>query len=209
MKTRLWLAALAAGTAIFWAGAALAHCDSVDGPVVNEARAALEKGDVTPILKWIPAGSEAEIKAAFAKTRALRDRGQDVREMADTYFFETLVRVHRAGEGYGYTGLKGSVKNAGPAVNGADDSLESGCAHALTGMLLEEAREGIGTRFEHTKKLKENADKSVEAGREYVAAYVDYVHYVEGIHQAATKREGHGGGEAHAAKPAAGGCDHQ
>jgi hypothetical protein len=29
-----------------------AHCDTLDGPVVMTAKAALEKGDVTPVLKW-------------------------------------------------------------------------------------------------------------------------------------------------------------
>lgn len=209
--TLLFAAALTLATLITAAGA-FAHCDSLDGPVLLDAKAALEKGDVTPILKWIPVHDEEEIKAAFAKTSALRVKGEDVREMADLYFFETLVRIHRAGEGFAYTGLKGSVKDAGPAVNGADGALESGCDHALTGMIVEDVKVGINERFERTKALKAKAADSVEAGREYVAAYVDYVHHVEGIHVAATKTAGHGGADAHAEggaeKPKAGGCGH-
>ena len=34
-------------------GVARAHCDTLDGPVVTTAKAALEKGDVTPLLKWV------------------------------------------------------------------------------------------------------------------------------------------------------------
>jgi hypothetical protein len=30
---------------------ALAHCDTMDGPVVNTARIALEKGEIAPVLK--------------------------------------------------------------------------------------------------------------------------------------------------------------
>jgi hypothetical protein len=43
-----------------------AHCDTLDGPVVTNARAALEKGDVTPILKWITQEDEAGIRERFA-----------------------------------------------------------------------------------------------------------------------------------------------
>jgi len=30
-------------------------------------------------------------------------------------------------------------------------------------------------------EARKHADESVEAGRKYVAAYVEYIHYVEGI----------------------------
>src|SRR5688500_18537963 len=82
------------------------HCDTLDGPVVRDARAAREKGDVAPVLKWVRADDEKEIREAFAKTLKVRALGEDARDVADRHFFETLVRVHRAGEGVAYTGLK-------------------------------------------------------------------------------------------------------
>jgi hypothetical protein len=42
-----------------------AHCDTMDGPVVNTARMALEKGDVASVLKWVLKKDEAEIKEQF------------------------------------------------------------------------------------------------------------------------------------------------
>jgi hypothetical protein len=84
----------------------LAHCDTLDGPVVQTARTALEKGDITPLLKWVRVEDEKEIKDAFEKTLAVRRKGAEAKELADMYFFETLVRIHRAGEGAPYTGLK-------------------------------------------------------------------------------------------------------
>ena len=41
---------------------AFAHCDTLDGPVVQTARIALEKGDVTPLLKWVQDDVEKEIE---------------------------------------------------------------------------------------------------------------------------------------------------
>ena len=38
---------------------ALAHCDSMDGPVVADAQRAIAAKDVTPVLKWIPAADVA------------------------------------------------------------------------------------------------------------------------------------------------------
>ena len=80
-------------------GAARAHCDTLDGPVVADAKAALQKGDVEPVLKWVRADDEKEIREAFAKTLKVRGLGDDSRDLADYHFFETLVRSHRAGEG--------------------------------------------------------------------------------------------------------------
>ena len=44
-----------------------AHCDTLDGPVVATAKAALEKGDITPVLKWVKGDDEREIKEGFPK----------------------------------------------------------------------------------------------------------------------------------------------
>src|SRR5512141_1215891 len=85
---------------------AAAHCDTMNGPVISTARQALDKGDVTPVLKWIKPDKEAEVRAAFKQAVAARKQGKAAKEVADRYFFETLVRMHREGEGAAYTGLK-------------------------------------------------------------------------------------------------------
>ena len=84
-----------------------AHCDTLDGPVVQTARIALEKGDIKPLLKWVRVEDKKEIQGAFEKTLAVRAKGAETKELADMYFFETLVRIHRAGEGVEITGRSG------------------------------------------------------------------------------------------------------
>jgi hypothetical protein len=205
VKHRRTLAALSlASLLLFPLAKASAHCDSLDGPVILTARAALEKGDVAPILKWVRPADEAEIKEAFQHTLAVRGKGPEARELADRYFFETLVRVHRAGEGAPYTGLKATVAEAGPAVVGADKALETGSVDGLVKLVTDEAAEGIRRRFARARELGKHADHNVAAGREYVAAYVDYVHYVEGLHAAASKTGGHHGEAGHEAAPEGG-----
>ena len=162
-----------------WAGA---HCDTLDGPVVMTAKTALEKGDVTPVLKWVKKESEGEITEAFKKTLSARKMGPDAKEVADMYFFETLVRLHRAGEGAPYTGLKPAGTDLGPAIAGADKALESGSADELVKLVTDAVATGIRERFTHAMEKKKHIDESVEAGREYVEAYVTYVHYVERLY---------------------------
>lgn len=158
-----------------------AHCDTLDGPVVQTAREALEKGDVTPLLKWVRPADEKEIRAAFRKTLAVRVKGFEARELADMYFFETLVRVHRAGEGAPYTGLKPG-EAIDPAVALADKALEDGSVDKLVDVLTNAMANGIRERFGHARKMRNHADDSVAAGREFVDSYVLFTHYVEGLH---------------------------
>jgi hypothetical protein len=167
-----------------------AHCDTLDGPVVVTARQALEKGDITPVLKWVKKEDEKEIRAQFDKTLAVRKQGKEAKELADTYFFESLVRIHRAGEGAPYTGLKaaGTVE---PSVAAADKALESGSVDNLVKLVTEAAEKGIRGRFEHTKEAKKHADESIEAGRKFVEAYVEFTHYVERLHKDASTLSGH------------------
>lgn len=192
-----------------WAATpAFAHCDTVDGPVVTDAKAALEKKDFTPVLKWIKPEHEAELKTAFARTLAVRAQGSEARELADQFFFETLVRVHRAGEGAPYTGLKPAGTKVEPAIAVADQALESGKADALIKTMTDEATAGIRQRFVEAIEKKKHAEQSVEAGRKYVAAYVEFVHYVEALDATATRpASAHEHGEA-VAQPAKAAHEH-
>jgi hypothetical protein len=86
---------------------------------------ALAAGDVTPVLKWVPVNDEQLIRTAFQNTMQVRKLGGQAQKLADMYFFETLVRIHRAGEGASYTGLKPGAE-IDPAIAMADEALESG-----------------------------------------------------------------------------------
>ena len=160
---------------------ALAHCDTLDGPVVDTARTALDKGDVTPLLKWVRADEEKDIKAAFQKTLTMRAYGTEAKEFADMYFFETLVRIHREGEGAPYTGLKPGAA-IDPAVALADQALEGGSVDKLVNVLTNAMANGIRERFEKAYENQKHADESVSDGREFVESYVVFTHYVEGLH---------------------------
>jgi hypothetical protein len=175
--------------------AAQAHCDTLDGPVVADARAALAAGDLGPVLKWVRAEDEATIRSAFVRTLEVRKAGDAARELADTWFFETLVRIHRAGEGAPYTGLKpGDAVE--PGIAAADHALATGDVDDLVAEVSAEVADGIRSRFGRVTATREHADHNVEAGRAYVAAYVEFIHFLEGLHAAL-------GADHHAAAPAA------
>ena len=163
----------------------LAHCDSLDGPVVRDARLALEKGDPSPVLKWVAKEHEGEIREAFNQTMAVRIRGDDARALADRYFFETLVRIHRAGEGEGFTGLK-PASEVDPGIAAADAALESQSAAELARHLSATTSEGIRKRFALAAERRKHAQENVEAGRAYVEAYVEYIHFVESVNRLAS-----------------------
>jgi hypothetical protein len=181
-----------------------AHCDSLDGPVARDARAALDKGDPSPVLKWVRKQDEGQIREAFQLALAVRGKGGDAKTLADRYFLETLVRVHRAGEGEAFTGLKpaGSID---PGLAAADEALRAGSAEALAKRLSSAIAEGVQERFKLALARNKTSSQSVDAGRSYVEAYVDYVHFVESVDQLATRGAGHGHHEPEAhAEPHAG-----
>ncbi len=159
---------------------AKAHCDTLNGPVIKSARQALAIGDVTPVLKWVRIDDEQLIRTAFQNTMEVRKLGGQAQKLADMYFFETLVRIHRAGEGASYTGLKPGTE-VDPAIALADKALESGSVDKLIGVLTDATSKGIRERFRRALETRKHADESVTAGREFVEAYVIFTHYVEGL----------------------------
>ena len=175
----LLLALLAAS-----ATSAFAHCDTLDGPVVKAARAALETTNVSLVLPWVQKDDEGEIKQAFDKTITVRKLNAQARELADMYFFETVVRVHRAGEGAPYTGLKPAGQDLGPAIPAADKALEEANLEPLAKLLTTATHEGLRRRFENARAHQNYHKDDVQAGRVYVRAYVEYLHYVEGVYSA-------------------------
>lgn len=180
-------------------GIALAHCDGLDGPVVTAARKALETGDVKLALVWVQKSDEDQIKSAFEKTLAVRKLNPEARELADSYFFETIVRVHRAGEGFPYTGLKPAGRDLGPAIPAGDKAIEAGSPAALLEMLTGQVREGVHARFHEVLARSKYAKDDVPAGREYVKAYVEYIHFIEQLYESAkgpADGHGHASGEA-------------
>ena len=173
---------------------AAAHCDTVDGPVVQDARKALETKDVTPVLKWIKVKDEKSVKDAFKK--ALAAQGKKQQQAAEKMFFESLVRVHRAGEGAPFTGLKpaGEVE---PVIAEADKALAVGFPDGLVKMVTDTVSRGIRQRYEKVAEALKHKDESVQKGREYVEAYVEYTHYVERLQMDAEGHAAHHGETAH------------
>lgn len=164
------------------ASPARAHCDSLDGPVVKDGRVALEQRDVSPALKWVDVSREAELRATFTQALVVREKDAGAKALADRFFFETLVRLHRAGEGEPFTGLK-PAGNIEPGLAESDEALASGSAEALSNDLAAELRAGVRGRHSLVVERAKHANDSVEAGRDYVRAYVDYAHFVEAVHR--------------------------
>jgi len=183
------------------AGRALAHCDTLDGPVVTKAREALEKKDVTLVLPWVAAEDEGEIRHAFELAVAVRGKGEKEKELADRFFFETLVRVHRAGEGAPFTGLKPAGIDLGSAIPAADKALETGDPKAVLDLINEKVHEGILKYYTVARERRAHAKDSVEAGRAYVQAYVPFLHFVERLYTDATTPIAHGAGDVGGARP--------
>jgi uncharacterized protein DUF6448 len=163
--------------------AANAHCDTLDGPVVKAARNALRTRNINFVLIWIRGKDESELKTAFRQTLIVRRLNRDARELADKYFFETVVRLHRAGEGEPYTGLKPAGIDLGPVIPVADKAIESQSATILLGLFGDGAKNEIAQRFSDVIRKKQFDQNDVAAGREYVAAYVSFLQYLERLYE--------------------------
>jgi hypothetical protein len=171
------------------------HCDTMDGPVVTAARKALEAEHVKFALAYVPESAEAEVRSAFDKVLRARKADPAAREVADLYFFETVVRLHRAGEGAPYTGLKPAGLDEGPVIPVAEKAIETGSPDALIKTLTDTLCQEVQHRFEHMMHLRDHAPDDVARAREYVEAMLGlqvYAHQLYGAMKA-HPHEGHHG----------------
>lgn len=157
---------------------ASAHCDTEDGPAVQDARRALATGNANIALKWVHPDGEAEVRAAFDAARAAL--GAEGADQAERQFLETLVRVHRAGEGAGFDGIKPTGTELPPEVVAADAALEAGTIEPLRGLVPDERWPELEKRFAEALGKKGFDVDDLDAARDYVAAYVSYFKFAEG-----------------------------
>ena len=177
---------LACGVILIAPARVLAHCDGLDGPVVKAAQRALDTRNPAFALIWVQARDEPEIRTAFERTLAVRALSPSAQELADRFFFETLVRVHRAGEGAPFTGLKPAGRNLGPAIPAADKGIEEGSVESVVKLLTLVMQEHLREHFNEVVSAKAFMPDDVTAGRAYVKAYVEFIHYVERLYEAST-----------------------
>lgn len=175
---------------LFLATPAFPHCDREDGPVVADGRAALTSGSVTGVLKWVGADQEPELTEAFELASSVRATGDSALVLADRWFLETLVRLHRETEGEAYSGIKSADEPLPPAIVHADRALEEGRLGNLAQHLGGAASAGVEARFARVLEAKKRMGEGVNAGRAYTAAYAQYVRYVE-ILDAAIRADAH------------------
>jgi hypothetical protein len=167
-----------------------AHCDSYDGPVVQDALKALDKENVSFVMKWVEKDFEVEIENLFNKTVELKNGDTEIYQIVEKHFLETLVRLHREGEGAPFTGLKPAGSTT-PIIQMADKSLEHQEVDNLLNNLNNHIQEVITEKYEKVAALRKVKDNSVAEGRAYVAAYVDYTHTLEAIEVTITHGQGH------------------
>lgn len=178
----LWIAALL----VAGLSRTLAHCDGLDGPVVQAAQKAIANGDLNLVLIWVQKSDEAQIKKSFEETLAVRKLSLEARQLADMHFFEMLVRLHRAGEGAAFTGLKPAGRDLGPAIPAADKALRDGNAEPLVKLLTTTIQDRVRDHFNETLSKQKFAKDDLDAGRAFVRAYVEYIHCIEALYKTAT-----------------------
>lgn len=183
---------------------ASAHCDTMEGPTVADGFKAMDTNNINYVLKWVQPKYEKEITEKFNLSMKVKDLSPNAKVLAEQYFFSELVRVHRAGENAPFDGLKPYGTPIDEKVKAADKSIEVGNLSPLEGLLEKEKMPELKERFERVMSLKNFDVNNVEAGREYIEAYVMFFKFAEGEEEHHGAVEGHGAVASHGAASAHG-----
>lgn len=176
----LILGLVAAGIFLLAPVTADAHCDTMDGPAVKDAIRAMDTGNVNYVLKWVQPKYEAEVSRAFRMSMKVKDINADTKNLAEQYFFEILLRDHRAGEGVAFDGVKPHGWPVDERVKAADQSIALGNLEPLKGLVEPDKWPEMQKRFQKVMSLKDFDVNRVEEGREYIEAYVQFFKFAEG-----------------------------
>lgn len=161
--------------------AAFAHCDTLDGPVVSAARKAIQTNNPNLILIWVKKVDEEAMGKVFERVMTARKSATtpESKEKIESELFETLVKIHREGEGARYEGLQpaGSVE---PDIALADKAVETGNLDEILARIESPKNKEVISHLFH--RVKENSGydvNDVDSGRKFVESYVVFIHAVE------------------------------
>jgi hypothetical protein len=156
----------------------------MSGPVVTAAEAALAAGDVELVLPYVPAAGEDEVRRAFTRVLPMRALGPAATGVAEQWFYETVVRIHRSGEGAPFTGLKPAGTDEGPVVPLAEKAVETGSPEQVYAFLAEELRHVLQDRLARVGHTAAAQDGTVAKARAHVEATLGFELYCHHVHQA-------------------------
>lgn len=152
--------------------------DITNGPVMGAAKMALDTGNVNYVLIWVPEASENQLKNLFEKTFCERRAGKDMQDIAINWYFETVKRLHRAGERRLYTCLKPDGPDESPVFPKVNRAIETGVADEIIGFIPKTQDHDFRYRFHHLIEKKNYDVNNVAAGRGYVAEFIDFILYL-------------------------------
>ncbi len=193
-KTAIFFSVAGIMTLTLGAAAAMAHCDAKNGPVAVDAREALAEDDFEAVAIWVGEKQHKDLRAAFDQAIVVYQKGGKAKELAEQYFMETAVRLHREAEGMSYTGLK-PARELPDDIAAAEKALETGDIDPVTNMLSAEMKKKLAHVFENARKARQKKDQGLDAGRKWADAYVKYVIYVHGLYKTIQAGPAHGVGE--------------
>lgn len=162
------------------------HCDTIDGPIIQAAKKAVEDANVLRVLPWVPAEAEQELRDAFEDVMHAREKHQDAQKVADRWFFETAVRLHLQGEGQPFTGLKPKGTGRSPAVTLAEKAIETGDLTELLELLKADEGFGLERYFERVRTTSVFDPRDTAAARTHIQAMLDFLHLADSIHRIAS-----------------------
>lgn len=183
------LALLALDSANVWG-----HCNRENGPVAKDARKALEKEDFQKIAIWVSKGQADELRTKYKECLNVYEKGGKSRKLAESYFVETAIRLHRKSEGMAFTGVK-PASPLPPDIAKAEKALKTGELNPLIDFLSQELKQKTQKWFRNAMQAKKHKNENLGKGREWVDAYVKYVIYVHGLYQTIQAGPKHGMGE--------------
>jgi hypothetical protein len=157
--------------------------------VATAAHQALEKKDVKLILPYVQHESEIELTAAFKQALEVRIAGGSAKELADRYFIETAIRLHRAGEGAPYTGVTDA--STPKAILVADQAMATGSLDETYKLLDQAMKKGLQEKYQAVLHARAEAEElgTVEAHRERVEAELVFEKYVYEVFSLASAAE--------------------
>ncbi len=168
------------------------HCDTMDGPVAVAAREALDTGNVNLILPYVAEDAEDELKGDFRRALSVRGAGGETGELAELWFIENTVRLHRRGEGAAYTGMKPAGLDWGPVIPRTEEAIERGDPSEVITFLQDAVEEVIRGKFAEVMGARAYDENDVPAARRYVHAMLDFTLFSAHLYLYMQGEEGHG-----------------
>jgi hypothetical protein len=155
--------------------------NSENGPVIRAAKMAMETGNASYILIWLPKEAENTLKNLLERTYCENRTRKNTQNHSIDWYFKSVNRLHSRYGWPDYPGMKFKETDEETIALMVERAFESGNFEEINSIIPLNHSGDARERFHKVMMKRNYSVDDIAAGRVYVSAFIAFIVYLHNL----------------------------